>query len=329
MIRRYIESVLHPERYHGRGKQRPFFEGWYYKLVDPTAKHRYAVIPGIFRGQDPHHDHAFVQVLDGTLGTASYHQYPVEAFQAQDDSFEVCVGPNRFCADTISLDIADGERTLQGTLHFEGVTPWPVRLTSPGVMGWYGWLPFMECYHGVVSFDHTLEGILTVDGLTVDFTHGRGYIEKDWGQAFPEAYIWMQSNHFEETGTSFTGSIAVIPWRGYTFPGFIVGLWHQKHLYRFATYTGAKVEHLSVSSEAVNWTLVDSHYRLELQADHAEGGLLKAPIRTEMHRRVHETMQSSVAVRLSDRHSRRVIYEGNGLNAGLEVYGDTQKLIGK
>ena len=35
---------------------------------------------------------------------------------------------------------------------------------------------------------------------------GRGYIEKDWGQAFPRAWIWTQSNHFgaDAPGTSLT-----------------------------------------------------------------------------------------------------------------------------
>ena len=63
-------------------------------------------------------------------------------------------------------------------------------------MGPYTFAPFMECYHGVLSFDHTIAGSLAVDGQELDFTGGHGYIEKDWGQAFPKAWIWTQSNHF-------------------------------------------------------------------------------------------------------------------------------------
>ena len=27
-------------------------------------------------------------------------------------------------------------------------------------MGWYAWVPFMECYHGVLSLDHTIYCLL-------------------------------------------------------------------------------------------------------------------------------------------------------------------------
>ena len=75
MIRR-LRSTLHPAAYHGRGKKPPFFEGWYYKLVDATERHRYAVIPGIFVGDDAGRHHAFVQVLDGATGQSTYHCCP-------------------------------------------------------------------------------------------------------------------------------------------------------------------------------------------------------------------------------------------------------------
>lgn len=34
-MRRWLSSVLHPDRYHGaRRTYGPFFEGWYYQRVD-------------------------------------------------------------------------------------------------------------------------------------------------------------------------------------------------------------------------------------------------------------------------------------------------------
>jgi len=50
---RSLHSALHPASYHGHGKRPPFFEGWYYKLVDASEQARYAVIPGIFLSKDP------------------------------------------------------------------------------------------------------------------------------------------------------------------------------------------------------------------------------------------------------------------------------------
>lgn len=48
-------------------------------------------------------------------------------------------------------------------------------------MGWYGLGPFMECFHGIVSFGQGLGGELEVEGTRRSFDSGRGYIEEDWG----------------------------------------------------------------------------------------------------------------------------------------------------
>ena len=68
--------------------------------------------------------------------------------------------------------------------------------------------------HGVLGFDHAIQGVLAIDDQAVDFSGGRGYIEKDWGQSFPEAWVWFQTNHFERAGVYLTASVANIPWMG-------------------------------------------------------------------------------------------------------------------
>ena len=66
----------------------------------------------------------------------------------------------------------------------------------------------------------------------IDFTGGRGYTEKDWGHSFPIGYVWMQSNHFSKPEISFKCSIAKIPFKIFSFNGFIAGLWLKKKTYR-------------------------------------------------------------------------------------------------
>lgn len=327
---RFLRTTLNPALYHGHGKKPPFFEGWYFKMVDASEERRYAVIPGISLGRDEASHHAFVQVLDGRLGRVTYHEYPVEEFWAAKEDFDVRIGPNRFSADRISLDIQGEEGTVLGELKFRGLTPWPVTLTSPGIMGWYAWVPFMECYHGVVSLDHQIQGALEIDGRVADFSGGRGYIEKDWGPSFPSAWIWYQTNHFGQPGTSLTASIAIIPWIRTSFPGFIIGLWHEGRLYRFATYTGAKVEQLNVTDERVIWTVAGKHHRLEMVAARAKGGILHAPTTADMGRRITETLNAAVEVRLLtlERGGPRPVFEGTGRHAGLEAAGDLNHLVG-
>ncbi len=321
----YIETTLHPGWYHG-GKP-PFFEGWYFKMVSADRSRRFAVIPGVFLSDDPAKAHAFVQVFDGVSGQATFHRYPLDQFVAQRGEFDVRIGANRFRLSDISLDIQDDLRSVTGNLSFGTAIPWPVTLTEPGVMGWFGWLPIMECYHGVLSMDHAIAGALIVDGQAFDFTGGRGYIEKDWGRSFPGGWVWMQSNHFEQPDTSFTGSIAITPLLGRWFPGFLAGLWHEGTFHRFATYTGAKVEKLSVHDESVEWVIRSGRQRLEIIGHRASASILPGPDRVEMGKRVPETLKAALDLRLIDLQSNHPIFSGRGECAGLEVAGDIDKLL--
>lgn len=324
---RFIRQRLNPDWYHGHGVRGPFFEGWYFKVIDATETYRFAFIPGTFINPDPEKTHSFIQVLNGSTGTTKYLRYT--DFQAAHDHFDVRIAENHFTRERINLQINQEETVIKGTLAFVEPKPWPITWAQPGIMGPFGWLPFMECNHGVVSLDHAIEGALEIEGQLIDFTGGRGYIEKDWGSNFPKGYIWMQCNHFQEVGTSLTASIAVIPNLGRTFPGFIVGLLHQGHLYRFTTYNRSQVRLLRVSDTDVEWHLTSSSHLLKLIANRAAGGLLKGPEKTDMHMRVDETMRASVEVQLYalDGFRQHLIYDGKGRNLAMEVTGDLGMLL--
>ena len=324
---RRIRSTMHPDGFHGTGAKAPYFEGWYVKLVSADRSARVAIIPGVFLGQgggDETLDEAFVQVLDGATGRSWYHRYEPSDFRASTDQFDVTVGANRFDISGVTLDLPNLTGRVRFTTPFD---PWPVTVRSPGVMGWYAWMPFMECYHGVCSFGHNLAGTLTLDGVELNFDGGRGYLEKDWGQAFPSGYVWMHSNHFSSPNTSLMGSIALIPWLRSEFRGFLVGLRHDGVLHTFATYTGAKTTSLDIDDEAVRWSVRSrSGLTLNLSADRVGGALLHAPIRTEMHKRVEETLDATIAIQLIDRDG-RVLLDDVGHVGGLEVHGDLPRLL--
>jgi hypothetical protein len=323
-----LRSILNPASYHGHTKRPPFFEGWYYKLVDASEQIRYAVIPGVFLSEDAAEHHAFVQILDGRTGRVTYHRFPPEEFWAAEGRLDLHIGPNRFTTEHLLLDIDSPQLALSGELRFNAPVPWPVTLSSPGIMGWYAWVPGMECYHGVLSLDHEIQGKLVLNGQSIDFGGGRGYIEKDWGKSFPSAWIWFQTNHFEQPGISLTASVAIIPWVRRSFPGFIVGLWRDGILYRFATYNGARIERLDIDDEQVMWVVRDRRYRLEMRAIQSAGGLLHAPTPVDMGRRIAETLSAEVEVALYkvDGDASQLLFQGTGRHAGLEAVGDLSRL---
>lgn len=335
----FITRALRPEIYHGHNQAAPFFEGWYFKLVSADGERRLAVIPGVFLGDN---GHAFIQVLDGASQNSDYVSFPLVDFWASQDDFDIRIGDNHFTVYGFSLDIKTSIGHIKGMVSFEDPVPWPVTLTSPGIMGWYAWVPRMECYHGVLSFDHRINGTITKDGNEINFTGGRGYIEKDWGQAFPDGYIWFQSNHFTYPGwetengetqrhnqperVSLTASVAIIPWIRQAFRGFIVGLWIDGTLYRFATYSGAVIEHLALSEDQVVWRIRDKRYRLHMTVHRAPAGAILGPTRQEMGVRVDETISASVDVQLSTV-SGEILFSGTGHHTGLEVQGNLDRLL--
>jgi len=318
-----IYSTLHPAVYHGFEKKPPFFEGWYFKMVSADERHKIAIIPGVILGQE---EHAFVQVLDGVAGSTAYVSFPMAAFRADKQRFEVQIGENHFDEKHISLALNSTEVQLTGEVRMGSLNPWPVSLLSPGIMGWFAWVPRMECYHGVLSFTHGLQGTLTLNGKVMDFSGGKGYIEKDWGQAFPSAWVWFQSNHFAGASACITASVAVIPWGGRSFRGFIVGFWLEGRLHRFATYSGAHINRLQIFDDHVDWVLRNQEHRLFLKATRVEGGLLRGPTRQDMGQRVMETLNATVQVRLETLRG-QVLFEGLGEHTGLEVVGDLPRLL--
>ena len=64
MIFKKLYALWHDECYHGWGRSKRFFEGWYYKLVSEDQGQAIAIIPGIAMDETGSKQ-AFIQVLDG------------------------------------------------------------------------------------------------------------------------------------------------------------------------------------------------------------------------------------------------------------------------
>ena len=71
----------------------------------------------------------------------------------------------------------DGQGEVEAHLTYAGITPLPFSLGSPNIMGPFAYVPFMECYHGVGSLDHAVDGEVRVADRRFIFDGGRGYLE--------------------------------------------------------------------------------------------------------------------------------------------------------
>jgi tocopherol cyclase len=321
MIRK-IGSIFHPERFQGWNRNRNYFEGWYFKVVNEDETKAFAIIPGI--AIDEHGKRqAFVQVLDGKKHTANYHKFEFSSFTPATDRFEVTIQDNYFSGNRIRLNLPE----LSGELQFSGNVPWPLSWYSPGIMGPYSFLPLMECYHGIVSMDHSISGSLTSGDEILNFDKGRGYIEKDWGQSFPSAYVWMQTNHFSITGISLKTSVAKIPYLGYSFVGFITGIWLGDRLIQFTTYNQSVLRKSLIDAEKVELVMQNKNFTLEIRTLREPSTALASPILGLMDGRIEESMNARIEVNLTDRKTGKTILNDVGRNAGLEVAGKIEEII--
>lgn len=228
------------------------------------------------------------------------------------------IGLSTFTDKRIILNIENERINLTGQIDFKNIIKYPKSIFSPGIMGWYSFVPFMECYHGIVSVNNDLFGKISFNGKVIDFNGGKGYIEKDWGISFPEAWIWIQSNNFDEHDTSFSFSIAKIPWLGRFFIGFIAFLYLNKKFYLFSTYNKSSISEIGHDKDAINITVRNNKYELKIGVIKNSFGDLKAPVSGEMSRRIKESIDSEVHLKLFDKYYNPE-YEGIGKSVGLEI----------
>ena len=317
----WLQRIFNPEIFQGKYRKDHYFEGWYFKLIDSSSDHALAVIPGVSFTHEGEGSHAFIQILDARNHRVDYVRFALSDFRYSEREFEVWIGKNHFSDSSVSLDIGEDQAHISGTLSFDKLVKYPKTVRKPGIMGPYTFIPRMECYHGIVNIHHEISGSLMIGGQEVDFSGGYGYIEKDWGTSFPEAWIWMQSNHFDGDDVSVMFSLAKIPWLGKFFWGFIAFVRIGSRMYDFATYSKARITALEYQGSRLRVTMRDARHILELEALQAPGGVLKAPKNGMMERDILESIDAEVAVRLTS-DTGRLIYEGRGLHTGLEVVSD-------
>ena len=322
MIRNKLRSIFNPDQFQGWNRRRKYFEGWYFKVLNEQETNAFAIIPGIAI-DDQGKGQAFIQVLDGKKQTARYHKFGVDEFSPSPDRFNITIQNNNFSLQSLHLDLPG----LKGELHFSNPVLWPNRWYSPGIMGPYTFLPLMECYHGIVSMDHEINGQIEVEGEVLDFNNGRGYIEKDWGQSFPSAYIWLQSNHFSQPGISVKVSVAKIPYLGYSFVGFIAGVWLGDRLIQFTTYNRSVLRKSTIDTEKVELVMENKKFRLEILVRRETATVLASPILGLMDGRIEESMNGRIEVTLIDKVSGQSIFNDVGRNGGLEVAGEIEEII--
>ncbi|TFG18309.1 MAG: hypothetical protein EU531_00630 [Promethearchaeota archaeon] len=318
-----MRNRRYPEAFQGNLKKNNYYEGWYNKIVDKNTKYSYAFIPTIAINRKSKSSQAFIQILNGQTGRMHYIRHQLKKFEnLSNNEFAIRIDKCYFSTNGFILDIDRDDMKIKGNIRYNNTTLWPRSFLQPNVMGILNYVPFLETYHGIVSMNHTLTGSLNINDTIIDFTNGKGYVEKDWGSSFPEGYIWAQTNHFAEPELSIVLSVAFVPLFGVKIKGFFCVIWHKGTFYKFTTYTNARVRFLRISGGIIRLLIEDRRYFVDITIDKSNIKFtkLRAPKLGDMSFDIIETLKSRIKVHLYDRRNHKVIVEDTGTNAGLDIY---------
>jgi hypothetical protein len=186
-------------------------------------------------------------------------------------------------------------------------------------MGPFSYFPGMQCNHGVISLHHSVKGNLRINGSEFNANDIKGYIEKDWGRAFPDSWLWLQANGVDDNGNTSCCmcSVARIPYAGMKFIGLIAVVSSGERQYRFATYNFSRIIRLSKSRDGVEIILKKFNYVLHIYAESKDFTDLLAPTGTGMDRKIKESL--SAEIRWTLKRGSEVISEFSGNHGGLEI----------
>lgn len=294
-----------------------YFEGWYFKHSTRRGE-SISFIPGVsYHNRNPH---AFIQcIYQDTHGIRThYFEYDLSTFFYSDLPFEIRIGNSVFSEERLVIDVEDGRFSIKGQLRYGSFLGLDGSWLCPNIMGFFSYIPKMECNHDIVSMKHGVEGRISYGGQEIVFNKGMGYIEKDWGRSFPSRYLWVQCNEFQNPELALTCSLAKIPMVGFSFQGFFCSLMTQDGEYRFATYNGYKI---SVESQQENrFQLLIQNKRLQLTIKGEIESLekLASPKEGAMIQTIKEGLAGKVEIKLTNDQG-HVLYEDKGIHAGIEI----------
>jgi len=323
--------IFHPEQFQAPKNlksSKGYFEGWYYKTVASNGD-AIAIIIGIALNQNE--KIAFIQTINGKDGSTTYSSFNISEFSTTKKPFSISIGNNFFSKEKVII----GDRTeIRGKIEISDMKILPINIFRPGIMGWYRYLPKMECYHGVVSLRHKVNGFLSIGNKETKFVDSPGYIEKDWGTSFPEAYVWMQTNNFSNQNCSFMLSIAKIPWINRNFRGFLGFLNINQRIIIFSTYTSAILNILAVGEKKIKIEIKGKGFGLNkslrsneiiiIEASRKSVGSLAAPVTGSMKRRIGESIDGKISVKYFK--NEKLLFDDIGIKSGLEIVGNMNQL---
>lgn len=287
--------------FYGPKNKKNYFEGWYFKHTSKDLN--IAFIPSISITNNKNKN-AFIQVISNNF-TEKF-VFPYEDFFSSVNTLNIRIKNNIFTSKSLNLNLKSDKYEIKANLTYS-----PFQTLKSDIMGPFKNFPKMECKHNIFSMKHIVDGTIFINNKEHIFKNEFGYLEGDYGISFPDKYKWIQSNNLHNG--SFFLSIATIPYLKFKFTGLIAALIVGSKEYRFATYNCSKIlintkDHIRIKKRK---------YILDVFIKDSTSLILAAPKNGDMSRKVYESMDAVIEVKLSKKN--HVLYHETGYNASIEI----------
>ncbi len=220
--------TLDPDRYHWDGFANPFYEFWSYRVTDPDTGKSFSFIYGIInpvaeQGQ-PSEGFLYVRADDGDF---LYAPVPYSRFEASIGRCDVKIATSRATESHISGAILHRNGDISWNLSIEILSKWSK------TMGSLTNIPALPVNWYVNGLNARATGEINWRGKKYYINNGVAFNDHSWGEVFPKAWLFAQSNSFfnENEAVAFAGG--VVDFLVTEKPAYMLAYKTQERLYEF------------------------------------------------------------------------------------------------
>lgn len=290
-----------------------YFIGWYQKFSTDEG-YICAIISGFIKEKNKS-PKGFVQFLDNLNQTSTYSIYNFNECAIDVQKQEIKIGNHTISQKRTQIQTKELKVDFQFTT---GHSPHLFKGIGKNILGPLHYVPFVECKHAIISTESTFKGTIT-NGLHINNIEGKCYKEKDWGQSFPEEYIWIHSNSFENPFISFQFAYAKPKWllfRPTTYIGFI------KLENKTITLNGigkSNIQFKCMNNRKIELTLQKKEAIINIQLTSGLATQLKAPNEGEMKKIINQSLDSKLKIEVINTKTNKIVYLLDSYRTSSEI----------
>ena len=296
------------------------FENWYFRLVDEEKETTLGIL--VERHNTKQGKETLIQVMGNIIDEEICIYYPIESVKSEEE--EIRIGDHILGLNQINLNIKKEDFELKGELILNHHKRLKQSLWTPGLMGPYKYLPFLESYHEVISLQHSLTGSLWLNEKQIVFDGGKGYIEKDWGKSMPNVWLWAQCNHFKRKDVALMIGVARLPIFFDYYTCFAIPIYYKDQVEVFSNYNGGHLSKLYRHKGYVHLIITQKNKILDIKI---YGSDEKSCMTSKSSHKIRDVYACDAAkIEVSITENEQIIFEEVGTLCELEMGGNTSKL---